>query len=203
MSIRSQESPDDWDRLSAVTSLADSIKHYVDQLEQLPVDDLPASLARIGVPTGWRIGQLDNNDNPPSRIAVHGSEDRGSGYGCETISLFRFSGMPPIKIVLDNADCTLRDLHATGITTKILTLPPASGMAGVRSSGYVDTRGKSVWTQYSNYIVGSGLRGKSHLVEQGIFVESSELHRLRDDITHLTNAVYHEFFTAFHGLEAE
>lgn len=196
MSARNQEPPNEWGRLSAVKSLANVIALYVDHLEQLPVDRLPAWLMRITPPIGWHIGRFEDGRSAPSRIAVHGNEDPGGGYGCETINIFRLSDMPPIQAVTDNADCTLQDLRATGIATKILPLPHESGVMGVRSSGYVDIHGNSVWAQYSNYIAGPEGSEKGILIEHGIFVETTALRRLHDDITNLTNAVYHEFFSA-------
>lgn len=196
MSAQNQKLPDEWGRLSAVKSLANVIAFHVEHLEQLPIERLPAWLMRIAPPNGWHIGRFDDSRNAPSRIAVHGSEDPGGGYGCETINIFRLSGMPPIQAITDNADRTLQDLRATGIATKILPLPHESGMVGVRSSGYVGIHGNSVWAQYSNYIANVDGRDNGILIEHGIFVETTALHRLHDDITNLTNAVYHEFFAA-------
>lgn len=196
MSARNQELPDEWSRLSAIKSVANVVARHVDHLEQLPVECLPAWLMRITPPIGWHIGRFADNRNAPSRIAVHGSEDRGRGYGCETINIFRLSGMPPLQILTDNADCTLQDLGATGVATKTLPLQQESGMMGVRSSGYIHIHGNSVWAQYSNYIANSEGREEGILIEHGIFIEICALHRLHDDITNLTNAVYHEFFAA-------
>jgi hypothetical protein len=55
---------------------------------------------------------------------------------CETISVFGFTGIPPTEVVGDNAHCTLRDLHAVGITAGRLAAPPLPGVIAVRSSGY-------------------------------------------------------------------
>lgn len=196
MSAQDQELPDEWGRLSAVKSLSNVIALHVDHLEQLPAEHLPAWLMRTTPPIGWHIGRFDDSRSAPSRIAVHGNDDPGGGYGCETINIFRFSGMPPIQAVTDHADCTLQDLRATGIATKTLPLPHESGMMGVRSSGYVGIHRNSVWAQYNHYIVGAEGRERGILIEHGIFVETTALHRLHNDIINLTNAVYHEFFAA-------
>jgi hypothetical protein len=47
---------------------------------------------------------------------VSGQRPDGWWDGCETITVFGFTGIPPEDVVRDNADRTVRDLGATGIT---------------------------------------------------------------------------------------
>jgi hypothetical protein len=79
----------------------------------------------LGVPDGWRIAGFDSGDTQPSRIAaVYGQRPRGGWDGCETITVFGFTGIPNLDDVRRNADCTLRDLDADAITTQRLVVPP-------------------------------------------------------------------------------
>lgn len=196
MSVQESDPPDEWSRLSTARSIADMIAHHVDRLEPVPCETLPIWLTTISPPIGWRIGHLKDYRNTPSRIAVHGFGALDHEYGCETISLFQFDGFPPHRILLDNAACTLHDLRATGIATRVLPPQPNLDITGVRSSGYVNTREMSIWAQYSSYMTGAKLPGKGMLVQHGIFVQSTALDRLRRDITYLTNIVFNGFSTA-------
>lgn len=115
------------------------------------------------------------------------------GAACETISVFAFTGVPPVDVVRDNADCTLRDLDAASITTCALAAPSTAGVAGVRSSGYFNSAQQHIWAQYSTYVAGSNVSGEGRLIQHSLFVESSSLQCFNDDIAQLSNAVHHAF----------
>ena len=182
-------------RLAAVSSVAAAMARHVDDLMQLRAEATPYWLTKLGVPSGWQIGHLVDRTVEPSRIAVCGQQSDGGWDGCETINVFGFTGIPPEDVVRNNADCTLRDLAAAGITTDVVDTPPLSGATAVRSSGYFGVAGIWVWAQYSTYIVGSEEPGQGRLIDHAVFVESGCQARLGDDIAQLTHAVYQAFAT--------
>jgi hypothetical protein len=195
MTSAGQQPSSDWDRLAAVSSLIDVVARHVDGLIQLPSADLPDWLTDLGVPAGWRIARLDGGGVQPSRIAVCSGKSQGGGYGCDTISVFGFTGIPPSEVVRDNAACTLRDFNATDITAGRLATPPTPGVIAVRSSGYFTTVELPVWAQYSTYIAGSTICGEGRLIQHSMFVESDCRAALNEDITQLSDAVHHAFFS--------
>jgi hypothetical protein len=173
-------------RLAAVSSMATVLAGCVDGLAQLRGDTTPRWLTELGVPPGWRIGQLADARIAPSRIAVCGEQPGGTFDGCETISVFAFSGHPPEDVVRNNADRTLRDLGATGITAQIVELSSSPDVIAARSSGYFAAAGLWMWAQYSFYVYGSSSPQRGRLIEQAVFVESGSLPRLTGGVAQLT-----------------
>jgi hypothetical protein len=181
-------------RLGAVSSVVSVLARHVDDVMQFRSWNLPAWLTQLGVPPGWQIGHLADSAVEPSRIAVYGPQPDGGWDGCETISVFGFTGTPPGELAHDNADCTLRDLGAAGVTTHALDTPLLSRGTAVRSSGYFGTAGLWVWAQYSTYVAGSPQPGQGRLVQQAVFIESKCQARLSADIAQLNDALYQAFF---------
>jgi hypothetical protein len=189
-----QNTSAEWNRLASVSSVVDVVARHVDELVQVPAKDLPGWLTGLGVPAGWRIARFgEGSGAAPSRIAVCGRQ--GGGYGCETISVFGFTGVPPVDVVRDNAECTLRGLDAAGITACALATPPMPGVIAVRSSGYFSIDRLPVWAQYSTYIAGSTVSCESRLIQHSVFVESGCRATLSDDITQLSDAVHQAFLS--------
>jgi hypothetical protein len=176
--------------------VATAITHHVDNLTQLRTEDLPGWLTGLGVPAGWRLARFGGTGVQPSRIAVCGRQTHDGGDACETISVFGFTGILPVEAVHDNADRTLRDLHAGDITTQSLAAPPLPGVTAVRSSGYFNTAGLRVWGQYSTYVASSTEPGQGRLILHSVYVGSGCRATLTTDITQLTDSVHHAFLTA-------
>jgi hypothetical protein len=183
-------------RLAAVSSVVSVLASHVDDVVQFRSWNLPAWVTQLSVPPGWQIGHLASSDAQPARIAVCGQQSDGGWDGCETINVFGFTGIAPVDVVHESADCTLRDLAAAGITTQIVDTPLLPAATAVRSSGYFGVAGLWVWAQYSTYVFGSETPGQGRLIEQAVFVESGCQARLADDIAQLTHAVYRAFATA-------
>jgi hypothetical protein len=196
MTSAARESSSDWDRLVTASSVVDAVTNHVGDLTQLNTEDLPEWLTGLGVPTGWRLARFDGNGVQPSRIVVCSRQIHGGGDACDTISVFGFTGAPPVEVVHDNADRTLRDLHARGITTQTLATPPLPGAIAVRSSGYFSTARLGVWGQHSTYVAGSAGPGQGCLILHSVFVESDCRATLTMDIAQLTDSVHHAFLTA-------
>lgn len=197
MTSAAREPANDWHRLATVSSVLDAVAHRVEHLIQLRAEDLPEWLTGLGVPAGWCLARFDDSYGlQPSRIALCSRKIHGGGDACETISVFGFNGDPPEKVVRDNVDRTLRDLHAEGITTQSLAVSPLPGVAAVRSSGYFNTAGLRVWAQYSTYLAGSTEPGQGRLIQHSMFVESGCRAALTADITQLTDSVHHAFLAA-------
>ena len=104
--------------------------------------------------------------------------------------MFAFTGIPPEDVVRDNADRTLRDLAATGITTERVDISALRGALAVRSSGYFVLAGRWVWAQYSTYVFGSTEPSQGRLIEHTVFIESGSQARLSGDVAELTQAVH-------------
>jgi hypothetical protein len=187
-------------RLADVCSMIGVVGRHVDDLIQFGPGNEPGWLIQLGIPAGWQIAHIADNAVEPSRIAVRGKQPDGGWDACETISVFRFTGVPPADAVRNNAACTLRDLGAADVTTQVLGTPLLPAAIAVRSNGYFGVAGLWIWAQYSTYVFGSNSPGRGRLIEHAVFVESACLRSLRDDIAQLTNAVHQAFMStaAFH-----
>jgi hypothetical protein len=181
-------------RLTTVSSVVDAVSRHVSDLTPVSANDLPRWLRRLALPPDWHLVDLSGHPPPPTRIAVHGQRSDGGWDGCETISVFRFTGTLSADVVRDNADCTLRDLHAENIFTIALPAPPEPGMAAVRSDGYFNADGRQIWARYSIYVAGTNTPGQGMLVDQGVFIEARYRRRmLWNDIEQLGNAIHIPF----------
>jgi hypothetical protein len=188
--------PAELHRLTTVSSVVDAVSRHVSDLTPVSANDLPRWLLRLALPPGWRLVDLSGHPPPPTRIAVYGQRSDGGWDGCETISVFRFTGTLPADVVRDNADCTLRDLHAKNISTIALPTPPEPGATAVRSDGYFNADGRQIWARYSIYVAGTNTPGQGMLVDQGIFIEPRYRRRgLWNDIEQLGNAIHIPFLT--------
>jgi hypothetical protein len=179
--------------LAATSSVVHVIAGHVDDVVQLRAEELPDWLHGLSLPARWRIARLEGAAVQPARIAVFGQQSCGGWDGCETISIFGLSGIPPVEIVRDNADCTLRDLDANGITTCNLATSLTAGVTGVRSSGTFSLSRRRIWAQHANYLYPAASAANSNggvLVEQGIYVNADCRDQLVHAIEQLTGAVY-------------
>lgn len=169
------------------------LARHIADLTPIATDELPPWLHQLPLPPRWRLAQFDGSPTQPARMAVCGPHPAESWNGCDTVSLFRFTGTPSEGLVLDTSDRMLRDLGAEAITTYPLSIPPAGRVAAVRSSGDLSVAGQHIWLQYSTYLAGSELPGAGVLIEHGVFVHSTIQASLHDDITELTNGIHLAF----------
>ena len=174
-------------RLTAVSSIPAVVARHVDDLVELRAEDLPRWLTQLRMPAGWRLARLEGSPVQPARVAVCGQRPDGRWDGCETISVFGFTGEPPEEAMRDDADCTLRDLDADDITTSIPAASLIPGVTAVRCSGYFTAAGQRVWAQYSTFVAGFTVSGEGRLIQHSLFVDASCRARLTDDITQLSN----------------
>jgi hypothetical protein len=185
--------------LTAVSSIVDAVSDHVSDLTPVSAHDLPRWLRRLALPPDWHRVDLSGHPPPPTRIAVYGQRSDGGWDGCETISVFRFTGTLPANVVHDNVDYTLRDLHADNICTVALPTPSEPGVTAARSDGYFTAGGRRIWARYSIYVAGTNTPGQGMLVHQGVFVEvrrRREPYRraeLWNDIEQLGNAIHIPF----------
>lgn len=161
-------------------------------LVQLPTDALPAWLGTLGVPIGWQLGRLEGQGPQPSRITVCPPQS-GRGYACDTLTVFRFTGMPADGLARRYAEGTLRDLGAHDPSTAGLMTPPAPGVAAARSSGQIRTGTTNVWARSSTYIAGNATDGQGRLIQHNVFADAAGRSMLSADIEQICNAVHHVF----------
>jgi hypothetical protein len=189
-------------QLSAVSSIVDAVGSHVSDLAPIPAEELSEWLTGMAVPADWQVIPLDASATPLARMTVYGQQPGDGWEACETISVFRFTGVPPRKVVEDNADCTLRDLGAgEGIFTTVAP-PPPPGVAAVRSDGHFSVAGQPMWAQYCTYVAGSEQPGQGRLIQHSIFVHYGSFFRLSRDVGQLTGAVHKAFLTTI-GADAD
>jgi hypothetical protein len=109
------------------------------------------------------------------------------------VSLYRFTGVPATEIVVSQADCAVRDVHAENILTRVLVTPSIPGVAAVCASGYLSTGGLPVWAQYCTYVAGSSSPGQRMLIEHSLFIDSRCLTTLAGDVVQLSRAIHTAF----------
>ncbi|MBS9532918.1 hypothetical protein KIH27_04860 [Mycobacterium sp. M1] len=181
-------------QLLTTPSLAALVAAHVDDLVELGSDDAPEWVTTCGVPPGWRPARLDNSPQRPARITVYGHNPGHGWAGCETISVYRFTGTLPAEVIHANADCTLRGLNAQNITTTTLTTPPTPGVTAVRASGYFTAGHRRIWGQYSTYTTAPiPAAGQGLLIEHTLFIDADHQADLADDIARLSNTIHHTF----------
>jgi hypothetical protein len=191
--VTGQQSSSEWNQLVSVSTVADVLARHIADLAPMASEAASAWSQQLHRPPRWRLAQFDASPTQPARMTVCGPRPDGSWDGCETVSLFRFTGTPSEGLVLDTSDRMLRDLGAEAITTYPLSIPLTGRIAAVRSSGYFSAAGQRIWLQYSSYLAGSESLGAGILIEQGIFVESTRQASLHDDITKLSSAIHDAF----------
>jgi hypothetical protein len=190
-------------RMPSVDSVVDAVAPYITDLALVPPRGTPEWLQQSAVPNGWQVVHLDTGSVQPTRTAVTAPRDDGGWGGCETISVYRFTGSPPCSIVTRHNDCTLRGFGGESLTTHPLTAPAVQKVCAVRSTGYFTAAGRRMWAQYSTYIFGSETTSGAWLTLHGLFVSSDARARLRDDVTALSDAVHEAFLTAVVTVNAD
>jgi hypothetical protein len=169
----------------------------IDDVVALPGDAVPEWLKRLTIPTNWQLlGLPDGPEQAFARIAVFGPLGNGEWEAADTINVTGFTGWPTFYDVFHNADRMLRDLHSTGIAVKALPVPPFQWTAALRSSGTALIGDRSVWIQQSHYVAASEQPHASRLTVHSILVDSSCRERLAENITQLSDEVYHGFLNA-------
>lgn len=187
----------EWRRLTSASSPAARLAVHVDNLVQVGGHELPGWLTELGLPASWRLASLDGQAVNPSRIAVRVPSFEEGGYGCDTVSLYRFTGAPTMDVVESYAATTLHDLQAEGLTSRRLVVTPQiTGVTAVCATGYFTTDGLPVWAQFCTYVAGSHSPGQAILIEHSLFIESRCLTELTGDVIELSRAVHATFVKA-------
>jgi|UPI000301D7D2 hypothetical protein len=193
----------DYRRLITVESVVDAIAPHVANLRLLPPRETPEWLWQLTVPDTWQVVQLDTAPVRPTRTAVADARVDGGWDGCETVSVYRFTGFPPCGVITEHNDCTLRGLGAESLTTHPLTVPAWRQVCAVRSSGYFSAAGRRMWAQYSTYVMGDSTANDAWLVLHGLFISADARARLRDGITELSDVLHDAFLTAVATVNAD
>lgn len=190
-------------RLPSVESVVDAVAPYVTDLALVSPRDTPEWLQQSAVPDGWQVVHLAAGSVQPTRTAVTGARDDGGWDGCETVSVYCFTGIPPCEVVVERNDCTLRGFDAESLTTHPLTAAAWPKVCAVRSSGYFTAAGRRMWAQYSTYVCGGDTPSGAWLTLHGVFTSADARARLRDDITALSDAVHGAFLTEIATVNVE
>jgi hypothetical protein len=192
--VTASQQSDEWRRLSSAASLSDIVARSVTGFASLPVRDaLPCDSGTFAVPAGWHLASPGDTPEQPVRVAVTGHRSRGGWQGCDTLAAFGFTGIPPVDIFVDHAACTLRDLNASGVTTRSLDTPVMSGVCAVRSAGYFTAARSRMWAQFSTYVAGSEHPRSGRLIQHSLFIRTQRRTQLRTDIAYLSDAVHRSF----------
>lgn len=153
-------------------------------------------------PDGWKVGHV-GGDPQLSRIAVTGPRSDGGWDGCETLSIFGFTGSGPAATeVVQHNDATLQSLAADSTTTYVLDTALSTDVIAVRSSGYISSTGRRLWAQTSTFVRAGYSQTQGVLMCQTLVIEARYRGPWRDDIADLSDAV-HLAFVSQAGTVAE
>jgi hypothetical protein len=179
--------------ITALRSVVGEIAAYVADLLLCSTSNAPEWLRRIPIPTGWQLAQFEGQEVAPTRTAVCGQRSAGGWDGCDTVSLYTFSGSVPLDLIREANDWTLRDMSAESVTTRPLVTPCGGSVGAVRSSGYLTLSDRRLWAQYSTYCLASRAPGSGVLLLHNVFVGADVRGWLRNDIAELSDVVHTAF----------
>lgn len=165
----------------------------VDDFAIAPRSTVPAWLSRLSVPPEWRTGHLEGGGIEPCRITVCGRRTDGGWDGCETLSVFTFSGTPTADHLERHCRGALAQLGVDLVAAVSLVVPSRAGVSAVRCSGQGNVGGRAVWTQSTLYAAGSTAHVKGSLVQQFIYVDVSRLVALGHDVARLSDTLHVAF----------
>lgn len=178
----------------AVSSVAEEIRRKIGPIALVPTESLPYWLPGLSLPADWTVATTPTGVLPATRIAVRRFTEHAAWDGCEVIALYQFAGTLPEQLVHDSADRTLRDLAAHSLQRHTVALPPIPGASAVRSSGAFNLGEESMWGQFTNYIVNTGVTGG--LVEHTVLVRAPLRARLARDVGALTENVHRSLLSS-------
>ena len=187
-----------WHPLPA-PSLVDALieDEDIEDVVSLPRPEVPGWLQQLSAPMDWQLIELPDDADPLlTRMAVCGPRGNGEWEAADTISVFGYTGWPVFYDVFHNTDRMLRGLNATSIAIEVLPIPPIQRAAALRCSGTAQMGDRSVWVQQSNYVAGSEQPHASRLIVHSLFVDKACRARLTEDVTQLSDAVYHGYVAA-------
>lgn len=167
----------------AVSSLAEEVARAAGGLEHVESTHLPVWLPGLTIPPTWTAALVDGNR--ATRVLLRQSATDGSLWsGCEVLNLYRVPAVVPDKVMVDNADRTLKDGGATEISVGRVEVPPQCGVVGTHASGWlVDHRGEHVHGQFRYYAVNAA--GGSALIEQAVVISAEDVATLAGEASAL------------------
>jgi hypothetical protein len=170
-----------------VSSVAEEIRRAVGSITLVPPDGLHYWLPGLDLPVGWTIVSTPRQAVPVTRIALRRiTAGQRTWDACEVVALYQFTGSVPEEVVQGTADRTLRDLGADNVLHCNVS-PGLAGVAAVRSTGWFTLGRRSLWGQFSNYVVNVGAVGA--LVEHSVLVGAERRPRLAREVNELTQMV--------------
>lgn len=184
------ESP--WGRVLADTSMLDLIASHVNGWTPLPAAEA-SWLTESPVPDEWHTLPVDDATATPLRIVGTTVYGHPGLAGLQTLSAFRFTGVPDPDLLVANADKGLRQSNAKGIRTDPMVLPNLPGVCGVRASGFITASNELLWVKYCTYVRGSTEPDKGLAVQQIFAAAAGPRMRLGRGIGALADAVNDAF----------
>ncbi|MGE2832642.1 hypothetical protein [Mycobacterium sp. SMC-4] len=167
--------------------MVEEIRSHVGSITLVPLAGLGYWLPGLEVPVGWTVVGTPAEPAPVTRIALrHIASKRSNWDGCETIALYQFTGSVSEEFVQESAGRTLNDLGADNVLHHNVSLG-FNSVAAVRSSGWFTIGKRSLWGQFSNYVVNTGAVGG--LVEHSVLVEAQFRPRLSREVNQMTQSV--------------
>lgn len=187
--------------VDALRSVVGAIAPLVQNLTLSVTANAPEWLRRMPIPDGWQLVQVDCGAVQPTRTAVCGERQAGGWHGCDTVSLYVFSGNVPPELIVQANSSTLLDLQAESVTTRHLAggrrvSCDGGSSVGARSSGYLTLADRRMWAQYSSYYSPGTAPGAGVLLSHNLFIGADVRARLRDDIGDLSDTVHSAFLAA-------
>jgi hypothetical protein len=171
---------------TAVSSLAQSIEGRAGPLRLVSGAQMRLWLPALSIPPAWTVAVADGA--AVTRVLLRPSVGDAHWDGCEVVNLYRVSGSVPRRLVLDNADRTLRDGHAADITVSVLDVPAHYGIIATRASGLLRSGNRLVHSHFHNYVINTAAGGA--FVEQALVCGADVPAEVTEEVGELTEGLY-------------
>lgn len=166
----------------------------------VPSTETPNWLRGHKLPPGWRVGTLAASQGQPWRIAVIGARADNGWDGCETVTTFRFTGVPAPAQVQQMLVRALESNSVCRIQTVELAVPRSTGVRAVRGHGRINVANREMWVQFTFFTIGSTSPHQGRLVQQCLYIDADRETALRDDIIHLGDSLHDKFIASLAGV---
>lgn len=189
-----------WQRILSATAVLDVLAAAVEDWAPLPSPEA-GWLVHTEIPEGWRTIPMTDDTQTPLRVVAMPAEGRRAWVACQSLSAFRFTGVPAPSLLYGNSSRVLEETAALRVKTDPVVLPEGRGLAGVRTEGYVHVDGRDFWVRYSTYLRGSDTEMDGLVVEEIMAASAESVLRIHG--TGDLSAAARDAFIAHIGLTAD